>query len=135
MSCWQLVWTSHFRFVGPEYWGEAYAGNWHMCSKGKQQSPINIEPDLLLYDSNLGRLVVNSPPVSLLNGLDRCFFWLFGVFFLVFLFVFILSFWLNPCILNQRNYQFTYLFKGVFVYIQPYSLHIKSTLLSVYWFV
>lgn len=80
------------RFVGPEYWGEAYAGNWHMCSKGKQQSPINIEPDLLLYDSNLGRLVVNSPPVSLLNGLDRCFFWLFGGFFLVFLFVFILSF-------------------------------------------
>lgn len=131
MSCWQRVWTSHFRFVGPEYWGEAYAGNWHMCSKGKQQSPINIEPDLLLYDSNLGRLVVNSPPVSLLNGLDR---WFFFVFFVWFFFVF-LSFWLNPCILNQRNYQFTYLFKGVFVYIQPYSLHIKSTLLSVYWFV
>lgn len=98
MSC-RRVSTFHFRFVGPEYWGEAHSGDWHMCSKGKQQSPINIEPDLLLYDGNLGRLVVNSPPVSLLIDLNCCFFYLFEYI---------------PSVLIQRYYQFIDLFKSGF---------------------
>ncbi|XP_078323468.1 putative carbonic anhydrase-like protein 2 isoform X1 [Crassostrea virginica] len=44
-------------------WGNQHPEQWYMCSRGKQQSPINIEPDLLLYDSNLGRLVISSPPI------------------------------------------------------------------------
>ena len=58
-----LFWNSILTFLLAR-WGNQHPEQWYMCSRGKQQSPINIEPDLLLYDSNLGRLVINSPPVS-----------------------------------------------------------------------
>ncbi|XP_061184536.1 putative carbonic anhydrase-like protein 2 isoform X2 [Saccostrea echinata] len=57
-------WWGYGGRAAPEYWGDTYPDHWYMCSRGKQQSPINIEPDLLLYDGNLGHLIVNSPPVE-----------------------------------------------------------------------
>nr|KAF7429994.1 hypothetical protein H0235_006392 [Vespula pensylvanica] len=38
--------------VGPSFWG-LINPQWSLCSKGRRQSPINIEPDKLLFDPHL----------------------------------------------------------------------------------
>ncbi|KAK3100509.1 hypothetical protein FSP39_021058, partial [Pinctada imbricata] len=45
-------------FSGPTFWA-LQNSDWRMCSHGKQQSPINISPELLLYDPNLGHISLN----------------------------------------------------------------------------
>lgn len=34
---------------GPSFWG-LINPQWNMCNKGRRQSPVNIEPDKLLFD-------------------------------------------------------------------------------------
>ncbi len=41
-----------FIITGPEFWG-ILNPDWHLCSKGHRQSPIDVKPSLLLYDPNL----------------------------------------------------------------------------------
>ena len=38
--------------TGSEYWG-LLNPEWSMCSKGRHQSPIDIDPRSLLFDPNL----------------------------------------------------------------------------------
>uniref|UniRef100_A0A0N5AR35 Alpha-carbonic anhydrase domain-containing protein n=1 Tax=Syphacia muris TaxID=451379 RepID=A0A0N5AR35_9BILA len=38
--------------LGPDFWG-LINKEWKMCSVGRMQSPINIDPKVLLYDPNL----------------------------------------------------------------------------------
>lgn len=38
--------------AGPSFWG-LINPQWSLCSKGRRQSPINIEPDKLLFDRHL----------------------------------------------------------------------------------
>ena len=45
-------WWTYDGISGPSYWG-VINPEWHMCSKGKQQSPVNINPDQLVYDEKL----------------------------------------------------------------------------------
>ncbi|KRX27197.1 putative carbonic anhydrase-like protein 2 [Trichinella nelsoni] len=48
---------------GPAFWGLVNQ-DWKMCSKGQQQSPINIIPNLLLYDPFLKPVTVSKTTVS-----------------------------------------------------------------------
>lgn len=40
---------TYVNFTGPGFWG-LINPQWSMCNKGRRQSPINIEPDKLLFD-------------------------------------------------------------------------------------
>ncbi|KAK1126022.1 hypothetical protein K0M31_005552 [Melipona bicolor] len=46
------------RFRRPSFWG-LINPQWSLCSKGRRQSPINIEPDKLLFDRHLRPVVVD----------------------------------------------------------------------------
>lgn len=37
---------------GPRFWG-SHNQNWSLCGTGRFQSPIDIDPDRLIYDPNL----------------------------------------------------------------------------------
>lgn len=37
---------------------------WNMCSKGRRQSPINVEPDKLLFDPYLRLIHIDKHKVS-----------------------------------------------------------------------
>lgn len=49
--------------LGPDFWG-LVDKRWHMCSKGKIQSPINIDPSALLYDPNLREFHIDKKSVN-----------------------------------------------------------------------
>ncbi|ESN96351.1 hypothetical protein HELRODRAFT_68435, partial [Helobdella robusta] len=49
---WTEWWTYEGGISGPEYWGIVNP-EWILCGRGKKQSPINIELDLLLFDPKL----------------------------------------------------------------------------------
>ncbi|GLV35498.1 Carbonic anhydrase-related protein A [Carabus blaptoides fortunei] len=48
---------------GPNFWG-LMNPQWNMCTKGRRQSPINVEPHRLLYDPNLMALQLDKHKVS-----------------------------------------------------------------------
>lgn len=50
-SAWS-AWWRYEGISGPEYWGKINP-DWTLCEKGKQQSPVNIDPKSLVYDPNL----------------------------------------------------------------------------------
>ncbi|VDP31076.1 unnamed protein product [Soboliphyme baturini] len=52
--------------TGPDYWGLVNR-DWWMCSHGKQQSPIDIDPKVLLFDPNLKPLYVDKVNGTLEN--------------------------------------------------------------------
>jgi len=49
--------------AGPEFWGLVNP-EWSLCSKGKRQSPINIDPKQLLYDPHLKHVRLDKHRVS-----------------------------------------------------------------------
>ncbi|XP_021379089.1 putative carbonic anhydrase-like protein 1 [Mizuhopecten yessoensis] len=55
-------WWGYDLMAGPEMWGRT--GPYKMCSNGKQQSPIDIHPDMLLFDPNLKHVKVETVPVN-----------------------------------------------------------------------
>ncbi|KAL5011775.1 hypothetical protein ScPMuIL_010326 [Solemya velum] len=59
------MWWKYEGFAGPDRWGEF----WSMCRDGKQQSPININPEELLYDPNLKHLEINPEHNINVNGI------------------------------------------------------------------
>ena len=44
-------------------WGRMN-NDWYMCTKGKNQSPIDIEPNILLFDPSLKHIVIDGDRVS-----------------------------------------------------------------------
>ena len=48
---------------GPDFWGRVNP-EWNLCSKGKKQSPINIDPKHILFDPNLKHMHINKQRVS-----------------------------------------------------------------------
>lgn len=50
-------------FSGPGYWG-LMNPQWNMCSKGRRQSPINVETDKLLFDPFLRQIHLDKSRVS-----------------------------------------------------------------------
>lgn len=59
---WQEWWT-YDGISGPGYWG-LMNPQWNMCSKGRRQSPINVEPDKLLFDPYLRHIHLDKHKVS-----------------------------------------------------------------------
>ncbi|CAN8006222.1 unnamed protein product, partial [Ixodes hexagonus] len=49
--------------VGPDFWGRLNPA-WTLCSTGRRQSPVNIEPRQLLFDPNLKPVAVTSHRVN-----------------------------------------------------------------------
>lgn len=49
--------------TGPGFWG-LINPQWNMCNKGRRQSPINVEPDKLLFDPYLRALHIDKHKVS-----------------------------------------------------------------------
>ena len=61
---WQEWWT-YDGISGPSYWGVINPA-WTMCSKGMEQSPINVLPDELVFDAKLNEAPfhVDKQPMS-----------------------------------------------------------------------
>ncbi|KAL7075868.1 hypothetical protein ACQ4LE_005073 [Meloidogyne hapla] len=45
-------------FGGPDFWGLMHK-HWRMCKSGKLQSPINLDPEKLVFDPGLGKLSIS----------------------------------------------------------------------------
>ena len=52
MTLWLMTACIYPCILGPDFWG-LINKDWKMCSVGRMQSPINIDPKVLLYDPNL----------------------------------------------------------------------------------
>ncbi|OXA52579.1 Carbonic anhydrase-related protein 10 [Folsomia candida] len=46
---------------GPAFWG-LINPQWSLCSKGRRQSPVNVEPSKLLYDPSLRPIHIDKTP-------------------------------------------------------------------------
>ncbi|CAG5092081.1 Similar to CA10: Carbonic anhydrase-related protein 10 (Bos taurus) [Cotesia congregata] len=61
-ASWEEWWT-YDGISGPAFWG-LINPQWSLCSKGRRQSPINIEPDKLLFDPHLRPVQVDKHKVA-----------------------------------------------------------------------
>ncbi|XP_043224919.1 carbonic anhydrase-related protein 10-like [Amphibalanus amphitrite] len=59
---WEQWWTYN-GISGTEFWG-LFNPEWSMCSNGRRQSPINVEPDSLLFDPHLRYVHIDKATVS-----------------------------------------------------------------------
>ncbi|CAL4133739.1 unnamed protein product, partial [Meganyctiphanes norvegica] len=59
---WEMWWT-YDGISGPEFWGVINPA-WGMCSDGRRQSPINLDPRTILHDPNLTPLTMDKHKVS-----------------------------------------------------------------------
>jgi hypothetical protein len=57
--------------AGPGFWG-LINPQWPLCTKGRRQSPINVEPDKLLYDPHLRPLHLDKHKVRILGPPVAC---------------------------------------------------------------
>ncbi|XP_068907434.1 carbonic anhydrase-related protein 10 isoform X1 [Tenebrio molitor] len=59
---WEEWWT-YDGISGPAFWG-LINPEWSLCNKGRRQSPVNLEPNKLLFDPNLRPLHIDKHRVS-----------------------------------------------------------------------
>lgn len=59
-------------FAGPAFWG-LINPEWSLCNKGRRQSPVNLEPNKLLFDPNLRPLHIDKHRVRSLQSLRAPF--------------------------------------------------------------
>ncbi|XP_026468372.1 carbonic anhydrase-related protein 10-like isoform X2 [Ctenocephalides felis] len=59
---WEEWWT-YDGISGPAFWG-LINPEWSLCNKGRRQSPVNLEPDKLLFDPNLRPLHIDKHRIS-----------------------------------------------------------------------
>lgn len=59
---WENWWT-YDGISGPAYWGLINPA-WTMCNKGRRQSPVNIDPASLTYDTSLTPVQIDKHMVS-----------------------------------------------------------------------
>lgn len=78
--------------TGPNFWGRLNP-KWSLCSKGRRQSPINVDPNLLLFDPSLPFISITGSHVS---------FFFFFLFFVLFPFssLFLTFFHAKKCVKN-----------------------------------
>lgn len=56
-------WWTYDGISGPAYWG-VINPSWPMCSKGQQQSPIDVNPKRLVFDPTLKPVSIDKQPIS-----------------------------------------------------------------------
>lgn len=61
-ASWEEWWT-YDGISGPQYWGRINP-EWSLCNKGRRQSPINVDPEHLLFDPHLTELEIDKNKVS-----------------------------------------------------------------------
>ncbi|XP_075235006.1 carbonic anhydrase-related protein A [Lycorma delicatula] len=61
-ASWEEWWT-YDGISGPEYWGRINP-EWSLCNKGRRQSPINVDPQLLLFDPYLEHINIDKCKVN-----------------------------------------------------------------------
>ncbi|KAF8791584.1 putative carbonic anhydrase-like protein 2 [Argiope bruennichi] len=61
-TSWEDWWT-YDGISGPDFWGLLNL-EWSLCSKGRRQSPVNIDPAGLLYDPSLRPIHVDKIRVN-----------------------------------------------------------------------
>uniref|UniRef100_A0A182QJE7 Alpha-carbonic anhydrase domain-containing protein n=1 Tax=Anopheles farauti TaxID=69004 RepID=A0A182QJE7_9DIPT len=61
-ASWEEWWT-YDGISGPAFWG-LINPQWNMCNKGRRQSPINVEPEKLLFDPYLRSLHIDKHKIS-----------------------------------------------------------------------
>nr|XP_018911966.1 PREDICTED: carbonic anhydrase-related protein 10 [Bemisia tabaci] len=61
-ASWEEWWT-YDGISGPQYWGRINP-EWSLCNKGRRQSPINVEPQKLLFDPFLRHVDIDKTKVS-----------------------------------------------------------------------
>ncbi|XP_070502301.1 carbonic anhydrase-related protein 10 [Chironomus tepperi] len=59
---WDSWWT-YDGISGPAFWG-LINPEWSLCNKGRRQSPVNLEPQRLLFDPNLRPLHIDKHRIS-----------------------------------------------------------------------
>ncbi|XP_033744247.1 putative carbonic anhydrase-like protein 1 [Pecten maximus] len=55
---WSLWWT-YDGISGPGFWGTMNKLEWSICHRGKNQSPVNIVPEDLLFDPGLKHIQIS----------------------------------------------------------------------------
>ncbi|CAH1776302.1 unnamed protein product [Owenia fusiformis] len=71
-TTWSEWWKYADGISGPEFWGLLNL-EWTICTKGKRQSPVNIEPKRLVYDPYMKNIHIDQAHVGgwlLNNGHD-----------------------------------------------------------------
>ncbi|XP_067140452.1 carbonic anhydrase-related protein 10-like isoform X2 [Centruroides vittatus] len=61
-ASWEEWWT-YDGISGPDFWG-LLNPEWHLCSRGRRQSPVDLDPTLLLYDPYLRKLQIDKQRVN-----------------------------------------------------------------------
>ncbi|OQR76259.1 putative carbonic anhydrase protein 1-like [Tropilaelaps mercedesae] len=61
-ASWDEWWT-YDGISGPDFWG-LLNPDWHLCSRGRAQSPIDLDPQQLLFDPRLKPFVFRAKPVE-----------------------------------------------------------------------
>nr|XP_027222460.1 carbonic anhydrase-related protein 10-like [Penaeus vannamei] len=56
-------WWTYDGISGPQFWG-LINPEWSLCTHGRRQSPVNLDPAILLFDPNLRPLHVDKHRVS-----------------------------------------------------------------------
>ena len=56
-------WWTYDGISGSAYWGVVNPG-WSLCSRGRSQSPVDVDPRRLVFDRTLGPLSVGKRPVA-----------------------------------------------------------------------
>lgn len=56
-------WWTYDGISGPDYWG-LLNPDWRLCNKGRHQSPVDIDPNILLHDPHLRTLKIDKVRVS-----------------------------------------------------------------------
>ncbi|GFY32162.1 carbonic anhydrase-related protein 10 [Trichonephila clavipes] len=54
-----IVFSDFKACTGPDYWG-LLNPDWKLCNRGRRQSPIDIEPSILLFDPGMGNIEINT---------------------------------------------------------------------------
>ncbi|GFU58068.1 carbonic anhydrase-related protein 10-like [Nephila pilipes] len=54
---WEEWWT-YDGISGPDFWG-LLNPEWSFCTKGRRQSPIDLNPSVLLYDPHLKNIHID----------------------------------------------------------------------------
>ncbi|XP_068907436.1 carbonic anhydrase-related protein 10 isoform X2 [Tenebrio molitor] len=60
---WEEWWT-YDGISGPAFWG-LINPEWSLCNKGRRQSPVNLEPNKLLFDPNLRPLHIDKHRIQI----------------------------------------------------------------------
>lgn len=58
----KIIFFGNVQFAGPDFWGLVNP-DWNLCSRGQHQSPVDIDPERLLYDPHLPPLRIDRQKV------------------------------------------------------------------------